>query len=157
MRRLCWLGVAVVVASSLLLASRNPAPSSAAGSRAARLTSELRCPTCQGLSVAASPSPAAESIRADIGRRIANGETDDGIRRAYVDRYGEWILLRPPAAGVGSIVWGLPAAAGGLAAGGLGFALWRWRGRIGWEASDDDRALVEAELARSDGRARGDA
>jgi cytochrome c-type biogenesis protein CcmH len=75
--------------------------------RADALASELRCPDCQGLSVADSQTASAREIRRQVDELVADGATDDDVRAHFVDRYGEWILLAPtsPAA------WILPFAA----------------------------------------------
>ena len=80
----------------------------------------LRCPTCQGLSVADSPSTIAVGMREIIAEQVAEGRRPDEIREFFVDRYGPWILLSPPADGLGFLVWTLPlgaVAVGALAAG----------------------------------------
>ena len=69
------------------------------------LATELRCPDCEGLSVADSNAPTSTAIRADIRRRIADGQSDDEIRQSYVDKYDESILLSPAELGLGLLVW----------------------------------------------------
>ncbi len=86
------LGVVVVVALAVVLWP-NGAQSPAA--RAHDLETELKCPECQGLSVADSQAPTSRAIRADIKRRIEAGQSDAEIRQAYIDNYGESILLSP--------------------------------------------------------------
>ncbi|MGH9243091.1 MAG: cytochrome c-type biogenesis protein [Acidimicrobiales bacterium] len=146
--RLSWLGVAVLVAGALLIGARPPGGGSRPEARVERIAAELRCPVCQGLSVRDSDSSTARSIRGDVERRIADGQSDAEIRQAYVDRYGEWILLRPRGTGFGAVVWLLPVAA--VAAGllGLAVALRRWRSRLANRATADDRALVERALGQ---------
>lgn len=136
------LVLATMVVVAVVLAARPSSPPSAPAARAAGLASDLRCPVCQGLSVANSPSPAARDIRADIARRIEAGQTDPEIRQAYVDRYGDWILLRPRGTGVAAMVWALPVAAVVVAAAGLALALRRWRHQPDGEPSPEDRELV---------------
>lgn len=152
-RLLPWLGLAAVVVASLVVAAGSGGDAGTSpATRVERISEELRCPTCQGLSVADSPSSTARAIRDDVARRIAQGESDDEIKAAYVDRYGEWILLRPSASGVGSLVWALPAAGLVVGAAGLGLAFRRWRREPRLEASEADRALVErARVAAADG------
>ena len=67
---------------------------SRAAARAHDLATELQVPRVRGLSVADSQAPTSQAIRADIKRRIAAGQSDAEIRQAYVDDYGESILLR---------------------------------------------------------------
>lgn len=148
MRRvLGWAIVAALVTASLAMALV-PSTDTSAGTRAEQIVAELRCPVCQGLSVKDSDSPTARNIRDDIVRRLADGESSGDIRQAYVDRYGEWILLRPRAAGFQTLVWVIPAAAAAAASVMLGAAFLRWRrhGRHRVPA-DDDRELVAAALA----------
>lgn len=146
MRRLAvWAGLAAVVAASVALAMR-PGPDNASGaSEAASVAASLRCPVCQGLSVKDSDSPAARDIRADIRRRLDAGEEPAEVRQAYVDRYGEWVLLRPKSSGFEALVWGVPAAvvAGGFVV--LAAVFWRWRAAGGRRPpTEDERRLVAA-------------
>lgn len=144
-RLLSWAGVAAVVAAALALGLRPTGGGGTAAARAQSIEAGLRCPVCQGLSVKDSDSPTARDIRADIRRRVDAGESPTGIRQAYVDRYGQWILLRPQASGFGALVWAVPAAAlagGSVALGGL---FWRWRRRGSTRApTAEERRLVAA-------------
>lgn len=145
-RGFSWAGVAGLIVLALVVGTRTDGQRPTAGARADRIAAELRCPVCQGLSVGDSDSPTARSIRDDIRRRIDQGEADEEIRQAYVERYGQWILLRPPADGLAALVWALPAAGVVLAAGGLALLLWRWRQRRGTRPASEDRELVERAL-----------
>ena len=152
-RLLAWAGVAAVVAAALALGLRPTGDSGSPAARADRIGAGLRCPVCQGLSVKDSDSPTARDIRDDIRRRIDEGESAPEIRRAYVDRYGEWILLRPRAAGFGALVWAVPAAA--LAGGAVGLAglFLRWRRRGSTRApTDEERRLVAAAAVAGNGQ-----
>lgn len=144
------LAAVVVVALVIGGADRDKGPRTPAA-RAQSVAEDLRCPVCQGLSVADSHSPTAEAMREDIARRVEAGDSAEAIKAYYVSRYGEWVLLRPEASGVGGLVWILPVAALLLAAGGLGLAFRRWRRQPAMAATDEDRALVEAALARQRG------
>lgn len=115
------------------------------------IASELRCPVCQGLSIADSDSASARDLRADIARRIASGEPRADIIEAYVDRYGEWILLRPRTTGLATVVWVVPPLVTAAAAMLLVITLTRWRTRPHRRPTETDRALVEDALARLDG------
>ena len=126
-RRLGW-GLALVALAVLLtygsLDDRS-APSDA--ERAAAIARSLRCPQCAGESVAESNVSVAREIRADIARRVDAGQSDEQISAAYAALYGDAILLTPPARGIGSLVWIVPAIVGLTAAAGLGLAFRRWR------------------------------
>lgn len=153
MRR--WLpGVmlAVVVVAAVALAAGRGEEDTGVDARTRRITAGLRCPSCEGQSVADTPSSVtmARAITEDVRRRVEAGETDEAIREAYVDRFGEEILLSPSADGVGVLVWVLPAVALLGAGAGLAVAFRRWRSPPGRVADDDDRRLVEqARLART--------
>lgn len=153
-RALPVVALAAVIAVALVVggAGRSGGPRSAEG-RAEAIAEDLRCPVCQGLSVADSHSPTAEAMYDDIRRRVETGQSDSAIKAYYVSRYGEWVLLDPDTSGVGVVVWILPVAALLLAVGGLALAFRRWRRQPGRIATDEDRALVEAALARRQERA----
>jgi cytochrome c-type biogenesis protein CcmH len=139
--------LAVVVAALVVGGARPGKGPRSPAARTEAIAEDLRCPVCQGLSIADSHSPTAESIRDDIRRRVDAGQSDAAIKRHYIDSYGEWILLRPETSGVGALVWVLPVAALLVAGGGLALAFRRWRRQPNLAASDADRALVEAALA----------
>ena len=69
----------------------------------------LRCPVCQGLSVADSTSEAALMFQHRIEELVQMGYTDEQIRDYLVERYGEWILLDPASGGLNDILYILPA------------------------------------------------
>jgi cytochrome c-type biogenesis protein CcmH len=140
----------VVVALVIGGAGRDKGPRSPAA-RAEAIAEDLRCPVCQGLSIADSHSPTAEAIYEDIRRRVAAGESDAAIKASYVSSYGKWILLRPETSGVGALVWVLPVTALLLGVGALAIAFRRWRRQPALAATDEDRALVEAALANQRG------
>ncbi len=87
---------------------------------------EYKCPVCQGESVAASSAPEAVEIRDLIGKWLAEGRTEQQVRAYLVADYGQSILEKPPASGIGFLLWALPAALVGLAVLGLAGAFWRW-------------------------------
>jgi len=139
LRRVLAVLVLAVAAASLALASRSAPPTAA--ERAQQLDTELRCPVCQGLSVADSPSSTARAIATDVARRVASGQSDTQIRQYYVDRYGPGILLAP--SGVpGVVALALPLLLAGLAAAGIVLALRRGRRRRGRLADAQDEELV---------------
>lgn len=90
------------------------------------VSAELRCPVCQGLSILDSPSQLAQDMKRLVREKLAAGATPREVRDYFVERYGEWVLLKPPAHGATLTVWLLPVVA--LLGGGL--AVWvavrRW-------------------------------
>ena len=86
--------------------------------RVQALGKQLRCPMCQGLSIADSSSSAARAQMDKVRELVAAGKTDQQIRDYFTSRYGEWALLDPPATGMNLLVWLLPLlllVGGGLA------------------------------------------
>ena len=81
------------------------------------IASQLRCVVCQNLSVADSPSEMAHQMRGLIRERLASGERPEQVVAYFVQRYGEWVLLAPPARGLNLLLWLAPfgAVVAGLA------------------------------------------
>lgn len=127
MRRwLPWLALVAVVAVAIVIGTTDRSSRTDA-ERADAIADSVRCPTCRGQSVADSDAPAAANVRNEIERRVAEGESDDEIRAALADRFGDGILLNPPREGVGALVWVLPVVGLVLALGGLLLAFRHWR------------------------------
>lgn len=116
------LGALLALVAIVAWQSLARVPASDAG-RTDALAAQLRCPDCQGLSVADSQTVSAREIRRQIGELVAGGATDDEVRAHFVDRYGEWILLAPTS----PVAWVLPFAV--LALGLVGLATWLIRRR----------------------------
>jgi cytochrome c-type biogenesis protein CcmH len=116
----------MVVVGALVVGTRDRGSTTDA-ERAQRIAETVRCPTCRGQSVASSDAPAAANVRNDIQRRVEEGQSDDEIRAALADRFGDSILLNPPRSGVAGLVWVLPVAGTVIAVGGLALAFRRWR------------------------------
>lgn len=142
-RWLSGLALVAVVVGALVFGAGGGSDDGSPEARTRRITAGLRCPQCQGLSVADSPSDTARAIVDDVRTMVSSGKTDAEIRAVYVERFGEWILLSPSSDGLGALVWALPAAVVILAAGGLTLAFRRWRRQPALAAGDDDRILVE--------------
>ena len=71
----------------------------------------LRCPVCQGMSVADSPSEMAVNMKHQVRELIARGYTQDQILRYFERSYGQFVLLKPKFQGVNTLVWILPIIA----------------------------------------------
>ncbi len=63
--------------------------------RARAISSELRCLVCQNQSIDDSHAPLARDLRVLVRQRLVDGESDETIRAYLVDRYGDFILLKP--------------------------------------------------------------
>ncbi len=74
----------------------------------------LRCPVCQGLSIADSSASAAVMMYKLTRELVATGYTRAEIEDYFVSKYGEWVLLDPRQGGLNQLVWIGPALAFGL-------------------------------------------
>ena len=94
----------------------NPDP--AVEQRLKALAEELRCLVCQNQTIADSSAPLAVDLRNQIRDQIAQGRSDTQIRDYMVERYGDFVLYRPPFQASTLVLWlGPPLlVAGGIAA-----------------------------------------
>ncbi len=106
-----WTVLAVVMTVALVIGSGvfTSTPQTPA-QRAAALESQLKCPACQDLSVAQSSSASSAAVRQEVKAGIAAGETNDQIIAGLRARYGNAVLLMPPAGGLTTLLWIVPAA-----------------------------------------------
>jgi cytochrome c-type biogenesis protein CcmH len=74
------------------------------------LTTESRCLVCQNQSLADSDAPLAVDLRKIIYTRIKQGDDDKKIQDFLVQRYGDYVLLRPPLNKNTWVLWTLPFA-----------------------------------------------
>ena len=91
--------------------------------RAKEVGGLLRCPVCQGLSVADSPSTMAQNMRAQVKDLMAAGYDQEQILAYFERSYGEFVRLKPPLRGVNWLVWLAPVGALLLGALVIGWAL----------------------------------
>jgi cytochrome c-type biogenesis protein CcmH len=153
------LAGAILVAAGALtvVALRGSAPPRTLQERTDAVARTLRCPVCQELSVADSPSDLARQMRDAIARQLRDGRSADQIRAGFVHAYGQWILLSPPKHGLTLLAWLIPAL---LVAGGslfLVLAVRRWTlgaapaqgspGGPGEELTAADRRLLRRALS----------
>lgn len=85
--------------------------------RTAEVADRLRCPSCQALSVADSPTDSSQAIRQEIRELLAAGYSEEQVMLYFERSYGEFIRLAPKATGFNLVVWLAPILAllGGLA------------------------------------------
>ncbi len=83
--------------------------------RARDLGRELRCLVCQNQSIEDSDAPLARDLRVLLRQRIEVGDSDEAAVAWIVERYGDYVLLKPPLRGDTALLWGAPlvALAGG--------------------------------------------
>src|SRR5438270_1414810 len=108
------IAVAALALGAALVFAARPHETTA-DERVDQITTELRCPVCQGLSVKDSTSETARQMRDLVTQRVREEKSDAEIEAEFRAAYGDWIFLSPPVASWSGLVWLVPIAA--LAAG----------------------------------------
>jgi cytochrome c-type biogenesis protein CcmH len=113
------------------IAPPTPSPSTEAAERALdaqtqEVARSLRCPVCQGLSIAESSTPTALQWKGRIRELLAEGKTPDEVRAFFVERDGEWVLLEPQVRG-NLVFWLGPVVMGGLGLAWVAAVAAKWR------------------------------
>jgi cytochrome c-type biogenesis protein CcmH len=116
--------------------------------RARDLFRELRCMVCQNQSIDDSDAPLAKDLRTLVRERVAAGDSEAAIKDFLVQRYGNFVLLKPPLSGGTVLLWATPVAI--LLIGGL-VALFAARRRRQVASSEPLSAAEEKKLARLTG------
>jgi len=122
-------------------------------SRARALSAEIRCLVCQNQSIDDSDASLARDLRVLVRNQIQQGRSDAEIRRFLVDRYGTFVLLRPPFHISTALLWLGPLLV--LLAGAAGLAFYfrgRNRNAAAGALSADELARIERLLHDGDGR-----
>ncbi|MCB8873911.1 cytochrome c-type biogenesis protein [Acidisoma silvae] len=155
MRRLCFAAGLAILLLQVAPAFAVSDPSEllanpALEARAEAIGSHLRCLVCQNESIEASDAGLAKDIRAIIRQQVVAGRSDKQITAYMVQRYGTFILLRPPFEPLTVLLWGSPVIALLLGAAIAFFAFRRQRREAAASApiplSPDEQAKLEALL-----------
>jgi len=116
-----------------------------AQARAVKLSETLRCLVCQNQTIADSNAELAVDLRRQVREQIAAGKSDNEIITYMTDRYGDFVLYRPPVRATTVLLWGGPALLLAIGA----FVLMR--------IMRERRAAPEAPPLTTEERARADA
>jgi len=116
--------------------------------RARALSAQMRCLVCQNQSIDDSDAPLAKDLRVVIRERLTAGDSDDQVKAYLVNRYGQYVLLKPP---FGPETWALWLTPFLLVGFGAAYVLTRPRRAAEHSA---ERALSAAEQGRLDTLAR---
>ena len=141
-----WIAIAALAVTALAVAAFDDGPPRTTEEKVEAVASTLKCPVCDGQSVADSDAAASRAIRTEIVRLVEEGRSPSEIRAAISASFGEDVQLIPPASGFAGLVWILPVVVLVVAVAGVAAALARWRHRTGSTPTDADRALVEQAL-----------
>ena len=141
--------VLLVCALFCMAAASDPAdrlPDPASEARARALFQEVRCLVCQNESIDDSDAELAADLRKVVREKIAGGMSDAQVRSFLVDRYGEFVLLKPTFSAANLILWLAPLAVILL---GLGLLFARTRQARPAEALSPEEEARLAELSQT--------
>ncbi|MFM8847478.1 MAG: cytochrome c-type biogenesis protein CcmH [Actinomycetota bacterium] len=146
-----WVVMALAVVALMAVGISRASGPATAEERIDSIAQRLACPTCDGESVYESRGSASQAIRQEIARQVAAGLlSDDQIVVEIDDSYEADLRLVPDARGIEAAIWIAPVAAAVGAVALLVWAFRRWRGEGSLVPTDAERALVEAELRKSE-------
>ena len=134
---LCAAVSAVALQSAVAIEAAPAVADPALEARVMSLAVELRCLVCQNQTIADSHADLAVDLRGQIRAMMLAGQSDDQIRRYMTDRYGDFVLYKPPLKATTVLLWTGPPLLLAGALTGLFLAL-RRRQRAGDEAFDPD-------------------
>jgi cytochrome c-type biogenesis protein CcmH len=117
--------------------------------RARAISANLRCLVCQNQSIDESDAPLAKDLRVLVREHLNAGETDAQVRDFVVQRYGEFVLLRPRFGLHTALLWLAPLLVVGLGALGLFQALRRRPAASAPALTEDEAKAVRAILAEN--------
>ena len=72
------------------------------------LINEIRCPVCQGQSIGGSNAGLAKDLREQVRKMIIKKNSNDEIRQFMVDRYGDFVVFKPPVNKNTYLLWFAP-------------------------------------------------
>ncbi len=138
------LALAWLAAMPLALAQADPAFEQ----RLKSLEEELRCLVCQNQTLADSNAPLAEDLRREVRALAVAGKDDTQIRQFLVERYGDFVLYKPPVKATTWLLWFGPFVLLGGGAIVWALILRRRRRTVAPDPVIDD-AAVDAGVARA--------
>jgi cytochrome c-type biogenesis protein CcmH len=142
-----FAGSIAAVGSSLFAAD---APSASADplleKRVMQISEELRCLVCQNQTIADSHAELAVDLRNQVREMLKRGMSEQDIKSYMVQRYGDFVLYRPPVKGNTWVLWGGPFV---LLLGGLGFLFVKLRQR-GRKVDVADRTMDNESVRKAE-------
>ncbi len=119
--------------------------------RVNRLAEELRCLTCMGQSIADSQSSFSSDMKREIRGMIVAGKSDKEIIDFMVQRYGDFVLYRPPVKSTTWLLWGGPFLLLVIALAFLAVKLRKRSAQAGSELSESEHRQAASLLGKSEG------
>jgi cytochrome c-type biogenesis protein CcmH len=111
------------------------------------VASDLRCPTCTGLSILDSDAAFSVQIKNEVRSQLAAGKSKDDILKFFTERYGPWILREPPKEGVHLLAWLVPLAV--LIVGPILIFIFVWRRTPRTASSGSDATSASTSVSMS--------
>ncbi len=106
MRRLVALILALLIAVPAIAVQPDEVlDDPALEARARELSQELRCVVCRGENIDESNAGIARDIRILLRERLKAGDSDQEVLDYMVERYGEYVLMRPTTKGANLLLW----------------------------------------------------
>lgn len=151
---LCLLAVLVSALAVSPAFAREAAPvgDPAVEARLLKITEELRCLTCMGQSIADSHSGFSDDMRREIREMIAQGKSDKQIMEFMVQRYGDFVLYRPPVKTSTWLLWFGPFLLFAVALGALILKLKKRSKNVAQPLTAEEHAKAVRLLQESEGK-----
>jgi len=146
-RLIAWVALSLTLIAGMAHAvqpdeiMRDPAQEA----RARALSREIRCMVCQNQSIDDSDAPLARDLRILVRERIAAGDSDAKVLDYLVERYGQFVLLKPSFDSSTLILWLFPPLVLLI---GIAAAFFGWRRHQGGTTRGAGAALSPEEMAR---------
>lgn len=112
--------------------------------RAREISANIRCVVCQSQNIDDSNAPLARDMRIIVRERLSAGESNEEVYAFLVDRYGDYVLLRPPVQSNTVFLWAAPLVIflTALTAAGLYLAGMRKRSLKPASGAEDEKGRV---------------
>jgi cytochrome c-type biogenesis protein CcmH len=104
-------GLLLAAASAQVQAPAAPATDPALDARVKALASELRCLVCQNQTVEDSTAPVARDMREQVRMQLAAGKSEAEVKQYMTDRFGDFVLYKPPVKATTIALWAGPFVA----------------------------------------------
>ncbi|HJV74181.1 MAG TPA: cytochrome c-type biogenesis protein [Noviherbaspirillum sp.] len=145
MRKLFF--ILMLALSAVAVQAKEAAPAAAdpeLEKRVMKLSEELRCLVCQNQTIADSHAELAVDLRNQVREKLASGMSNQDVIDFMVERYGDFVLYRPPVKGITWLLWFGPFA---LLVAGIGVLVMKLRRRRTADETGD--TLPENEMKRA--------
>ena len=145
----CLLLLLLLCAGAMAKEAAPVAADPALEARVVAITAELRCLVCQNQTIADSTSGLADDLRNQVREQLRKGASDAQVLAFMTERYGDFVLYRPPFKASTALLWVGPTALLVIGLGALVLVL-RRRSKLAadrFEPDDDDDSSPETSAA----------